>query len=268
MRCPEKAIVEESLEAILDENACSGGGPVQEAMRYAVLGSAQRLRPVLALRVGELMGADPALTLRAACATEILHCASLIVDDLPSMDNEPSRRGRPATHVEFGEATALLSAFALVALAARMVVERGCPEEFRCKQQAFQLRLLRTLDCAGLIAGQSLDLSLGGGVRESNRMQLHELKTVPLFDLAVAAGAVYTRREMPDSLRRFGREFGLAFQIADDWMDGELADLECVLARLQAARSCLVPFGRAGRPLSELIDYLDARVFEKDPCHR
>jgi geranylgeranyl pyrophosphate synthase len=267
MQCVERAAIDRALEAILDET-CPGGGPVHDAMRYAVLGDGQRIRPILALRIAQLLRSDPELTMRAACATEILHCASLIVDDLPSMDNEASRRGRPATHIEFGEATALLAAFALVALAARVAVERGCPEEFRCKQQAFQLRLLRTLDCAGLIAGQSLDLTLGGDVRESNRVQLHELKTVPLFDLAVAAGAVYTRREMPGDLRRFGREFGVAFQIADDWLDGEIADPDVVAAQFDSARACLTSFGRDAEPLHELINYLDARVFEKDHCHR
>jgi farnesyl diphosphate synthase len=268
MKGAEKTAVESALRAILDESSCPGGGPVHEAMRYAVLGSAQRVRPILALRVGQLLDSDPARTLRAACAVEILHCASLIVDDLPSMDDEGLRRGRPATHVEFGEATALLSAFALVALAARVVVERGCPEEFRCRQLAFQLQLLRTLDCAGLIAGQSLDLSLAGDVRESNRIQLHELKTVPLFDLAVAAGCVYSRREMPAGLDRFGREFGIAFQIADDWLDGEVSDPDVLLAQFASARACLAPFGRDAEPLHELIDYLDARAFEKNHCHR
>lgn len=267
MECVEKAAIDRALQSILDES-CRGGGPVHDAIRYAVLGGGQRVRPILALRVASFLGSDPLLTMRTACATEILHCASLIVDDLPSMDDEGSRRGRPATHVEFGEATALLSAFALVALAARVVVEKGCPEEFRCKQEAFQLRLLRTLDCEGLIAGQSLDLTLGGDVRESNRIQLHELKTVPLFDLAVAAGATYTRREIPGELRRFGREFGIAFQIADDWLDGEVSDPDVVLTQFDSARACLAPFGRDAEPLHELIDYLDARVFEKDHCHR
>jgi farnesyl diphosphate synthase len=268
MQCAEKTAVGEALASILDESVCPNGGPVHEAMRYAVLGNAQRIRPVLSLRVAKLTGADETLTIRAACAVEILHCASLIVDDLPSMDDEGSRRGRPATHVEFGEATALLSAFALVALAARIVVDRGCPEEFRSSQQAFQLDLLRALDCSGLIAGQSLDLSLGGAVRESNRIQLHELKTVPLFRLAVSAGCVYAPASMPQELHRFGREFGIAFQIADDWLDGEVSDPGVVVSQFDSARSCLRQFGRDAQPLHELIDYLDARVFEKNHCHR
>lgn len=267
MQSVERALINHALEALLKES-CPGGGQVREAMCYAVLGDGQRLRPVLALRVAQLLRSDPELTARAACAVELLHCASLIVDDLPAMDNEVYRRGRPATHVEFGEATALLAAFALVALAARVAVEGVCPEEFRCRQQAFQLQLLRALDCAGLIAGQSLDLSLGGDVRQSNRIHLHELKTAPLFDLAVAAGAVYTRRELPADLRRFGRKFGVAFQIADDWLDGEVSDPEVVLAQFDEARACLAAFGRDAGPLHQLIDYLDARVFEKDHCHR
>jgi farnesyl diphosphate synthase len=268
MRCAEKTAIDRALGTILDETSCPGRGPVHEAMRYALLGAGQRIRPVLALRVGRLMGADSLATLRAACAVEILHCASLIVDDLPSMDNARCRRGLPATHVEFGEATAILSAFALVALAARIVVDPQGPPEFSRRAQEFQIRLLRTLDCSGLIAGQSLDLRLGGDVREWNRIPLHELKTVPLFDLAVAAGGVYTRREMPDELRRFGREFGIAFQIADDWVDGELSDPHVAAVHFQSARACLRPFGLAAEPLHELVDYLNARVLEKDHCHR
>lgn len=264
----DKAAIECALLGILDESACAGAGPVQEAIRYAVLGDAQRIRPLLGMRVARLTGADLELSLRACCAVELLHCASLIVDDLPSMDDDRERRGRPATHCVFGEATAILAAFALVALAARIVVDRDCPDALIARRQDFQIRLLSTLDCGGLIAGQSLDLTLEGAIRDSNRVHMHELKTVPLFELAVAAGCTYTLGGMPKGLDRFGREFGVAFQIVDDWMDGEVSDRSDVLHQLDEARGCLGSLGLRGGPLHELIDYLDARVFAKDHCRR
>jgi geranylgeranyl pyrophosphate synthase len=244
----DRHIVEEHLDSIL----CRSGDAVQEAMRYAVMGAGQRLRPILALRVARVLAADPAMTLRAASAVELLHCASLIVDDLPCMDNAPLRRNRPALHIEFGEAIAVLAAFALVALAARLVAGDSC----------FQLRLLATLDSNGLIAGQALDLAATGSSRERNRFRVTGMKTVPLFVLAVEAGslgAVCARAER-SRLMQFGREFGIAYQTMDDYLDGEVASREAVQRQFVQARCVLAPFGDRARELHGLLDYLDARI--------
>ena len=264
----DRGAVNAELERLLQTSVCAEAGPVQRAVRYSVLGSGQRVRPVLALRVGRLLSAEPSFTLRAACAVEMLHCASLIVDDLPCMDNELLRRGRPTVHREFGEPTALLSAFALVALAARVVVEQAVPEALRERQRLFQIQLLSTLDCAGLIAGQSMDLALSGDVRDFQRIHMHELKTVPLFELAVQAGITYAPADarVDDGLRRFGREFGVAFQVADDLVDGEIDDYAVVEAQLDRARHCLAGYGDDAAPVCELLDYLNARSL--DHCHR
>ena len=162
----------------LEEHLSGQVGTVGDAMRYAVLGGGQRLRPILALRVADLLATVTEATLRAACAVELLHSASLIVDDLPCMDNSALRRNRPAAHIQFGEATALLAAFALVGLAARTVADLP----------PFQLHLLRMLDSSSLVGGQALDLALQGPERESQRARVTDLKTVPLFELAVEAG--------------------------------------------------------------------------------
>jgi geranylgeranyl pyrophosphate synthase len=264
----DRAAVNAELERLLHGCVGAEAGPVQRALGYAVLGKGQRVRPILALRVGGLLGADPAFTLRAACAVEMLHCASLIVDDLPCMDDEMIRRGRPTVHREYGEPTALLGAFALVALAARVVVEQKVPDSLRERQRLFQIQLLSTLDCAGLIAGQSMDLTLSGDTRDFHRIEMHELKTVPLFDLAVQAGMAYAPPEarIDDGLLRFGREFGVAFQVADDLVDGEIDDYAVVEAQLQRARHCLVGYGEDATPVFELLDYLNARSL--DHCHR
>ncbi|MCX6593060.1 MAG: polyprenyl synthetase family protein [Acidobacteria bacterium] len=264
----DRLTINAELERLLSSSVCADAGPVERALGYAVLGSGQRVRPILAMRVGRLLGADPSLTLRAACAVEMLHCASLIVDDLPCMDNELVRRGRPTVHREFGEPTALLGAFALVALAARVVVEQRVPDHLRERQRLFQIQLLSTLDCSGLIAGQSMDLTLSGDVREFHRIHMHELKTVPLFDLAVQAGMAYAPSDVriDEGLRRFGREFGVAFQVADDLVDGEIDDYAVVEAQLDRARHCLVGYGEDAASVSELLDYLNARSL--DHCHR
>lgn len=255
----DRAAIESHLAQLLDPGAAAS--PFRRAMQYAVLGQGQRFRPVLALRIARLCGQENLLTLRAAAAVELIHCASLIVDDLPCMDDEATRRNRPATHVAFGEPTALLAAFGLVALAARSVLEQPCPPSQVSGLIRFQCELLRTLDAGGLCEGQDMDLALDAGRREAMRQRINELKTVPLFVLAAEAGLVFSD---PDSaqaraLRRFAREFGLAFQAVDDYLDKETTALPEVFAQLDSARAALAPFAPAATELHELIEDLHAR---------
>jgi farnesyl diphosphate synthase len=259
----DRAAIEQELRDVLPAGAMS---PVSACMEYAVLGEAQRLRPLLAVRVGRLTAADPRLTMRAAAAVELVHCASLVVDDLPSMDNDVMRRNRPSAHIAYGESTALLAAFGLVALAARSVIEQSCNDCFTASQKQFQISLLRTLDCSSLIGGQVMDLALGGERREQCRDLLNELKTVPLFVLAVEAGQSYTLQAAHPHLRQFGRLFGIALQMTDDLVDGESVDSTAVMAQLRLARECLMPFGAAARPLADLVEHLHARA--QDHRHR
>lgn len=235
--------------------------PVSEAMRYAVLGRGQRIRPILAMRIARLAGSDNDLTLRAAAAVEILHCASLVVDDLPCMDNEDLRRGRPTAHKVYGEFTALLASFGLVSLAARAVVEQRCTPAELSALIRFQIELLKVLDASGLCEGQDMDLRLTGAERERLRARMIELKTVPLFVLAAEAGLMFTDHDsaLARTLRRFAREYGLAFQIVDDYLDGECASFKTVDAQLRRCRAALAPLAPAAAPLEEMIDYLYAR---------
>lgn len=261
----DRAEIECELRKVLVSSAPSN--PVHACMEYAVLGEAQRVRPLLALRVGRMCGAKEDLVLRAAAAVEILHSASLIVDDLPSMDNEATRRGKPAAHVAFGEPTALLAAFGLVALAARSVTEQSCAKHLAASQRRFQHALLRTLDCASLIGGQLMDLELTGARREADREAMNELKTVPLFLLAVEAGTAYADSADP-LLKRFGREYGVAFQLTDDYLDGELPDRSRLGRQFDLTRECLAPFGAGAQPLAELVDYLAERAAAQDRRNR
>ena len=249
-----------AVDRYLDSMLASQGGPVCEAMRYAVLGSGQRLRPILALRTAVMLRADAAVAMRAAAAVELLHCASLIVDDLPCMDNEQLRRNRPTVHRQFGEATALLAAFALVGLAARSMVEHAC----------FQARLLSMLDCNSLVGGQALDLALTGETRERNRSRVTHMKTVPLFQLAMEAGTLAATCSKMDCalLLQFGKEFGVAYQMADDYLDGEFDDRAAVDEQFSRARVLLNGFPDGASGLLELVDHLNAKIREEDRRHR
>ena len=248
--------IADDLDAILPPES----GRVQAAMRYAVLGTGQRLRPMLAIRVARVLGNVEHSTRTAGAAIELLHCASLIVDDLPCMDNDRMRRNRPALHVEFGEATAVLAGFALVALAARLVAD----------YPRFQIKLLNTLDCNQLIQGQSLDLELTGSSRNLQRPLITDLKTVPLFNLSVEAGLLSSRATLDNhqALSSFGHELGVAYQILDDYLDGEIADAAVVGQQFSRARSCLKLFGSRAYPLEELLDYLNGKIFEKNSRNR
>jgi geranylgeranyl pyrophosphate synthase len=248
--------------------ASGGRNPVSACMEYVTLGDGQRIRPLLALRVGRLCGAPEPLVLRAAAAIEILHCASLIVDDLPAMDNSAERRGKPSAHVAFGEPAALLASFSMVALAARSITEQPCSERYLAGQRRFQHALLRTLDCASLVGGQMMDVELTGDHRETKREAMNELKTTPLFLLAIEAGTAYADTPPYPLLKHFGREFGAAFQLTDDYLDGELSDRSRLHRQYELTRQCLAPFGSQGHALGELVDYLEERAAAQDRRHR
>jgi farnesyl diphosphate synthase len=258
----ERLAVNSYLNRLLSLQGSDNNGIVHDAMRYAVLGSAQRIRPILAIRVARMVQAPPDLAMRLAASVELLHCASLVIDDLPCMDDSPYRRDRASVHVKFGEATAVLAAFGLVALAARSILEPSCREDYRACLIEFQLALLRSLDCSGLIAGQALDLQLPHATSPIPACEISELKTVPLFNLAVLAGSLLANLEANERalLNCFGRQFGLAFQMSDDLLDGELANPAPFADKLSTLRAAIEPFGAASRSLAELIDYLQDRV--------
>jgi geranylgeranyl diphosphate synthase, type II len=261
----DRQTIESFLAQVLPAaHSPQGGCPIPAAVVYSVFGDAQRIRPILALRVARLLEAESDHSLRAAAAVEILHSASLIVDDLPCMDNEAMRRGRPAVHVEFGEPSAMLAAFTMVALAARIVMEAPASPEQLERTRQFQLALLKTLDVSSLVGGQSLDLALSGEAREAQREHMNDLKTVPLFQLAVAAGCVAYPGRPPAELDSFGRRFGLAFQMTDDYLDGELSSFPTLLEQYERCREPLHSFGAAADPLFELVDYLQQRAQAKD----
>lgn len=252
-RTSEKRLIEDQLRRVVERVRANG---VQLAMEHAIGGEAGRVRPLLALRVARLAQAPQRLALRGAIAVELLHSASLVVDDLPCMDNDLLRRGLPSVHAAFGEATAILAAHSLVALAARHCVA-GCAAGDLAEMVRFQVKLLAALDPESLAGGQEMDLTGRG-----SRAEINERKTVPLFRLAVEAGLIGSaiREEGRFALRQFGREFGMAFQLVDDVLDGETGVRPQAREQLYTAERCLRQFGPDAAPLAGLVERLHERL--------
>jgi len=193
-----------------------------DAMRYAVLDGGKRLRPLLVLAASEAVGGNAQAALRAACAVELIHAYSLVHDDLPCMDNDVLRRGKPTVHVKFGEADALLAGDALQALAFELLTpeDAGVPP-------AIQARLCRLLARAagseGMAGGQAIDLaSVGVSLDEASLRQMHRLKTGALLQGSVEMGAICAGdidAPVMAALRGYGAALGLAFQVVDDILD-------------------------------------------------
>ena len=196
-----------------------------DAMRYAVLDGGKRLRPLLVLASCEAVGGNAKAALRAACATELIHAYSLVHDDLPCMDNDVLRRGKPTVHVKFGEAQALLAGDALQALAFEILT----PDDASVPA-ALQARLCRLLaqaaGSAGMAGGQAIDLaSVGQALTERQLREMHRLKTGALLQgsvlmgVACGEGATQNSRVAEAALGKYGAAIGLAFQVVDDILD-------------------------------------------------
>ena len=195
-------------------------------MLHAVTSPGKRLRPVLTLAVAELFGADDpvdAAVVDLGCAVEMVHACSLVLDDLPCMDDAAMRRGRPTTHRVFGEATALLAAFALFNRAYALVAEAG--ERLRLGRYStadMAHHLAEAIGSRGLVGGQALDLESEPGSIDLERLEyIHSHKTGALFLAAAELGAMAAdakRREL-ECVTRYAKNLGLAFQITDDLLD-------------------------------------------------
>jgi len=193
---------------------------LHEAMRYATLEGGKRVRPLLTFAAGELAGADPARIDSAACAVEMIHAYSLVHDDLPCMDDDVLRRGKPTVHVEYDEATAMLVGDALQAQAFQLLSEPGLTDE-----PQLQLEMVKTLALAsgsrGMAGGQAIDLAATGKQLSQTELEfMHVRKTGALISAAVKMGALCTG-PCPPALEQYGHRIGLAFQVVDDVLDAE-----------------------------------------------
>jgi len=186
------------------------------AMRHSCLAPGKRLRPALVMACAEAIGAEPYAVLDAGCAVELVHCFSLIHDDLPALDNDDLRRGVPTCHKVFGEAIAILAGDALFALAFE-TLSRG-PWSADCRVRAMQ-SLTRATGTLGLVGGETIDiLSEGKPIEEATLKLIHERKTGSLIASSCEIGAILGDGsvEQSQALYRYGHAVGLAFQIADD----------------------------------------------------
>jgi geranylgeranyl diphosphate synthase type II len=193
---------------------------LHRAMRYSVFGEAKRIRPILALAAAEAVGGDAETALLPGAAVELLHTYTLIHDDLPAMDDDALRRGRPTCHIVFGEANAILAGDALLTLAFQWLAECVAPAPYPPNQLAFELAA--AAGSQGVIAGQVEDLAAEGREPDSDLVDfIHRHKTADLIRAALRMGAIAggAQRDALDALSRYGDCIGLAFQVADDLLN-------------------------------------------------
>ncbi len=211
------------IEEALDRHLPAGDEPparLHAAMRYSVLGGGKRLRPVLCLAAAEAVGGPSEPALVAGVAIEYLHAYTLVHDDLPAMDNDDLRRGRPTVHKEFGEANAILAGDALLTLAFELLA--GLPAAPPYPPGQLALELATAVGSRGVAGGQFEDLAAEGGAPTRERVEyIHRNKTAKLIRAACRIGALAAggRPEQVDALGLYGEPMGLAFQIADDLLN-------------------------------------------------
>ncbi len=267
------------VERALDRHLPARPAPLRRALRYSLLAGGKRLRPILTLAAGDVAGAPARTVLPFACALELVHTYSLVHDDLPAMDDDDLRRGRPTSHKKFGEGVAILVGDALLTEAfALMARARGVDSE---RTLAANGELAAAAGEAGMVGGQALDLA-GTGRRATlaKVRDIHRRKTGALFTAALRIGAVVGGARAP-VLRRltvYGEQLGLAFQIVDDVLDAAddpsgdgrrdrelgkatypavlgIAGARAHAARAQAqALAAIRPLGAVAEPLRALAD--------------
>jgi len=260
---------------------------LHQALRYAVLGGGKRLRPILVYGAAQAVGTDLDTVDAAACAVELIHAYSLVHDDLPAMDDDDLRRGRPTCHKAYDEATAILAGDAMQALAFQLLAldKRHGPEQ----RNEMVLLLARAAGSRGMVGGQAMDLAAEGQDLELPELEnLHIHKTGALIRVSTLLGAIGLPHQDPrrKALDRYGQCIGLAFQIHDDVLDieGDTATLGkpqgsdhaldkstypsllgLAEAKAEAQRYCaeaqnaLSGLGDAAQPLRELAELIVSR---------
>ncbi|MDR1887916.1 MAG: polyprenyl synthetase family protein [Zoogloeaceae bacterium] len=282
------------VEAALSEQLPAVGAipaRLHAAMRYATLGGGKRVRPLLVFAAGELVEARPERRIAAALAVELIHAYSLIHDDLPCMDDDVLRRGRPTCHVEFDEATALLAGDALQTRAFELLAAPGLAE---AERQLEMLALLaRASGSLGMAGGQAVDLaSVGKPLNQPELELMHAMKTGALIRAAVLLGAACGEQALStaerERLDHFAKRVGLLFQVVDDVLDctantttlGKTAGKDAAADKptyvsllgleaarryaedlYQDARSSLAGFGAKADRLTGLADFICHRQF-------
>ncbi|MEZ7860643.1 MAG: geranylgeranyl diphosphate synthase type II [Porticoccaceae bacterium] len=283
------ALVDAQLESILP----SPVGPAEQlfaAMRYSVFNGGKRIRPALCFAAAEAIADSDRNTAKVAAALEMVHAYSLIHDDLPAMDDDDLRRGKPTCHIQFDEATAILAGDALQCLAFEQLTQLSdLPAEVSLKLVTM---LANYGGCNGMVTGQAIDLAATGNLLELEQLkQMHALKTGALIEASILMGALATHQADPEqlaALKEFAQAIGLAFQIQDDILDVESSTeqlgkqqgsdrsngkstytsiLGVEAARSQAAdlyqhsMACLEPFGERAGSLRSIASFIVNRAY-------
>ncbi len=241
-------------------------GQIHEAMRYSVLGEGKRIRPILALAACEAVGGKGKEALPAACALELIHAYSLVHDDLPSMDNDDFRRGKPSCHKQFGEALGILTGDALLTHSFFLLSQGH-------RDPAVRIKIIQEVSQAigtqGMIGGQVVDVGVHNGSHGPAIEKVHAMKTGALIAASVRVGALCGRAapQVYRLLARYGSRVGLVFQLVDDLLDQDGAvkryGVHAVRQRAEhltheAIRS-LRPLGRRAQPLATLAHFILGR---------
>jgi geranylgeranyl diphosphate synthase type II len=282
------AEVDAALDAFLPK-AKEKPSSIHEAMRYSVFAGGKRLRPILCLAAAEACGGDPESAMPPACAVEIMHTYSLVHDDLPCMDDDDLRRGRPTCHKVYGEGMAVLTGDALLTEAFLIIAQT--PATRRYPAAAYVAELALTGGSTRLIGGQVMDLEgEGQKLTKAQLVKIHEAKTAALLTTSIRLGAMTANasEDKLEALTIFGRALGLAFQVIDDILDvtqstevlGKTAGKDVAVdkatypsvlgldkARKEAAKltrqalEALDPLKKKGARLREIAEYLLKREY-------
>ncbi len=212
------------LERLLGN--CEKSRPLVDAMRHSLMAGGKRIRPILCLAAAEAVGGQAEDVLTAACALEMIHTYSLIHDDLPAMDDDRQRRGKPTCHVAFDEATAILAGDALLTLAFEVLsaVEAVADSERAMRRLAAIAAISGAAGCRGMIQGQILDIAAEGSQLSQEALEaMHALKTGALIEASLQCGALLggASASQMEALKTYGANIGLAFQVADDILNVE-----------------------------------------------
>ncbi len=240
---------------------------LSEALRYSVLGGGKRIRPILVLASCEAAGGDPKKAMSAACAIELIHSYSLVHDDLPCMDNDDERRGKPSCHKKFGEATALLAGDALLTLAFQILAmnasKNSATDAKRCLEASGIIAY--SAGISGMVGGQAIDLEFQGKEADLPTLDyIHTHKTGALIAASTRVGAhlAGASPQKIEALFQYGKSLGLLFQIIDDLLDGDgyakivgtSETRENAQVHLKNAKKHLKIFGSKANRLLEIAD--------------
>ena len=236
---------------------------IHKAMRYSVFSGGKRLRPIIAIESAKACGGRPKDILPLACAVELVHAYSLIHDDLPSMDDDDYRRGKPSCHKAFGEANAILAGDALLTLAFNVISKSPNP---KLGSSAVK-ELSRAIGTCGIVGGQALDLMYKDRRKDERILErINRLKTSKLFEVSARLGAMAAGSNAKEikAMAAFGSDLGMAFQIVDDIIDRGDYVKRFGMARarrdaeqlIERAKSKLAIFGAGAKNLKAIAEYI------------